>query len=216
MLFIINPCDTLHNREIELYRLELSLSENYYILDTSDLSVEEVSYQELDSRIQHGVKITNVEDANYRLLVRDNAIPFYTYARFKSDSDIQCLGGRLLYGKSLCLDGRDLGLLFRVEKGVLSIYYGGRLVYTCNITAKTIAEAGVAYIYKVGNYIALRIVVTLVLSDDCVAPVFIIDMNGNLVDVVEMNNRYSTSRKYIESADIAFITKYKTFIERRY
>lgn len=219
MLFVINPNDCVHTGYY-VERMTLLDNVQYLVLDTDDLTVELVSFSDICDIIKSGVEIHNIQH-DYSLR---SQMVFADYLGGLSGMVISCCNGLVKYYSSgrLVIAGKNLGLSvgWRLGYGTPQLqisYKKGQLLLEYG-TSGHYVKSGVAYIYKVNDYIIVRYLHVFGSGTQySLSTVLIFDKRGEVVDVIPDTKLPATEVKNnVTSSDAVFTAKYVSMIEKRY
>lgn len=215
MLMLINPHGVLFSISWDDEDMRLASRYKYFILDTDDLSVEQVGYNTLCELVKEKiVNISNVcydEDVGYRVY-------FYSmldYAVLYQAMSLRVgVNGLIVYPTECAFEWGSLKSWFSMRTKELQVYLcaGGKNVCSFKHTEFVDTRLELGYLYQVDNYVIIRMrcilngminydfeVVTVVLSKD------------GLIDVF-----FDKHKSDFISKDPAFSAKFVTLMGRRY
>lgn len=217
MLMLINPMDEFGaNKDTYMPGRELDRWIEYYVLDTDDLVVETVSYNDLYKHIENGVAISNVVIIDGVLTLRGG-----TDCVKLLELERSLLGG--------VVQIRDKGI--EINKNFHALWIetftrtsqGGAVLGSClRINGKRMCKwvsdaefigSYIPYLFKVGEYLIVKYFVTYMRLEWCRMFTLIFDMSGQLIDIITQGNIFDIE---YGSLDPVFTSKFLSLMRGKY
>lgn len=225
MLMVVNPFDVIHSGFpiVNVNGQTLTRDMEYYVLDTDDLQVEQVSYTELQHAIESGVVISNISQGSGFLFISDFGWTLTDIIGIRAEF----FRGRIIVDKSgdIEVNGRRISLHLQREFSLDSsdtVDYVLNLVcvsrYVWNDKKTYSFDYDLLYFYKLNDYLVIRISVELNnIGGRAVSLIYIfsliVDFGGEVISFIPDSR---LPNEGVINRDPVFTAKYLAMQERKY
>lgn len=216
MLFVVNPLDLIHKKQVPTY---IELESMYYLLESDTLEVESLRGKELISRFRKGVHIDNV--------TVNGITNLYPMANFMdrlavgtATVSLECADGDVIVQNTdeLIINGVSFRMSYELMFERLAIKKGGFTVCSYKIPEGRTHNIGIAYVYKVKDYYIVRYPVGYysdIRLSTAIWTTLIVNKVAKLVGVVP-DRWFELDRELPEPSDKQFYVKYTSLLEGKY
>lgn len=185
-------------------------SEDYFVLDTDDLVVEQVSYDTLFDLVLHkNIKIKGVKRYGIDMFLSSHGWAMCDYGTPRLTYK-----GTVALRTAACLSVRGNLLEFRVgvHNDVACLYINNVQYVYWYVKNNNLDIVNILYFYKVGKYLIVRLVIEESMRSiwESVLTV-IVDFSGNVIDVLDLSGV-----SLMRSKDPAFSSKFSMTLAHKY